>query len=60
MRRPSTCRGSARGWAAAAFNLMGAAWGAKWLFGLKAYYVGCNGARFHVLLYSANDAKLRR
>ncbi len=42
-----------------AFNLMGAAWGAKSLFGLKAYYAGGNGARFHVLLYSANDAKLK-
>ena len=42
-----------------AFNLMGAAWGAKSLFGLKAYYAGSNGARFHVLLYSARDGKLK-
>lgn len=42
-----------------AFNLMGAAWGAKSLFGLKAYYAGGHGARFHVLLYSASDGKLK-
>jgi alanine dehydrogenase len=35
------------------FNLMGAAWGPKQLFGLKAYYGGDNGACHHVLLYSA-------
>lgn len=40
------------------FNLMGAAWGPKQLFGLKAYYGGGNGARYHVLLYSAADGKL--
>jgi alanine dehydrogenase len=40
------------------FNLMGAAWGAKQLFGLKAYFGGGNGARYHVLLYSAVDGKL--
>jgi alanine dehydrogenase len=40
------------------FNLMGAAWGPKQLFGLKAYYGGGNGARYHVLLYSAGDGKL--
>ena len=45
--------------AGGAFNLMGAAWGAKSLFGLKAYYAGGHGARFHVLLYSANDGKLK-
>ena len=42
-----------------AFNLMGAAWGTKSLFGLKAYYAGGNGARFHVLLYSARDSTLK-
>ncbi len=42
-----------------AFNLMGAAWGTKALFGLKAYYIGSGGARSHVLLYSSRDAKLR-
>jgi alanine dehydrogenase len=41
------------------FNLMGAAWGAKGLFGLKAYYGGGNGARYHVLLYSSADGKLK-
>jgi alanine dehydrogenase len=41
------------------FNLMGAAWGAKQLFGLKAYYGGGNGARYHVLLYSATNGKLQ-
>ncbi len=45
--------------AGGAFNLMGAAWGAKSLFGLKAYYAGGHGARFHVLLYSATDGKLK-
>ena len=41
------------------FNLMGAAWGAKSLFGLKAYFAGGNGARYHVLLYAAGDGKLK-
>jgi alanine dehydrogenase len=41
-----------------ALNLMGAAWGAKQLFGLKAYYAG-PGATFHVLLYSSSDGKLK-
>jgi alanine dehydrogenase len=40
------------------FNLMGGAWGTRQLFGLKAYYGGGNGARYHVLLYSATDGKL--
>ncbi len=40
------------------FNLMGAAWGASELFGLKAYY-GAAGGRFHVLLYSARDGGLK-
>ncbi len=42
------------------FNLMGAAWGTKQLFGLKAYYGGGNasGGRYHALLYSAADGKL--
>jgi len=42
-----------------AFNLMGAAWGAKSLFGLKSYFAGGRGARYHVLLYSARDGKLK-
>ncbi len=41
------------------FNLMGAAWSAAEVFGLKAYYGGGNGARFHVLLYSAYDGTLK-
>ncbi len=41
------------------FNLMGAAWGAAEIFGLKAYYGGGTGARFHVLLYSASDGRLK-
>jgi alanine dehydrogenase len=41
------------------FNLMGAAWGPKQLFGLKAYYGGGTEGRFHVLLYSAGDGRLK-
>ncbi|MGH6671739.1 MAG: ornithine cyclodeaminase family protein [Xanthobacteraceae bacterium] len=41
-----------------AFNLMGAAWGASEIFGLKAYY-GAPGGRFHVLLYSSRDGRLK-
>ena len=41
-----------------ALNLMGGAWGAAELFGLKAYY-GAPGGRFHVLLYSSRDCALR-
>jgi alanine dehydrogenase len=37
------------------FNLMGAAWGPRDLFGLKAYY----GGRFHVLLFSAKNGRLQ-
>jgi ornithine cyclodeaminase/alanine dehydrogenase-like protein (mu-crystallin family) len=42
------------------FNLMGASYGPKAVFGLKAYYGGGNaaGARYHSLLYSATDGKL--
>jgi alanine dehydrogenase len=39
-----------------AFNLMGAAWGASEIFGLKAY---SGGGRFHVLLYSSRDGSLK-
>ncbi|MGB7036780.1 MAG: ornithine cyclodeaminase family protein [Xanthobacteraceae bacterium] len=42
----------------AAFNLMGAAWGAKGLFGLKAYHIGPEAGCSHALLYSANDSRL--
>ncbi len=41
------------------FNLMGAAWGARQLFGLKAYYGGGGGGRYHALLYSAADGRLK-
>lgn len=41
-----------------AFNLMGAAWSAAEIFGLKAYY-GAAGGRFHVLLYSSRDGSLK-
>jgi len=41
-----------------AFNLMGAAWGASEVYGLKAYY-GAPGGRFHVLLYSSSDGRLK-
>ena len=41
-----------------ALNLMGAAWGAAELYGLKAYY-GVPGGRFHVLLYSSRDRSLK-
>jgi alanine dehydrogenase len=40
------------------FNLMGAAWGASDVFGLKAYY-GAAGGRFHVVLYSSRDGRLK-
>ena len=39
-------------------NLMGAAWGAKGLFGLKAYHIGAKAGSSHVLLYAANDSRL--
>ena len=40
-------------------NLMGAACGPKGIFGLKAYFAGKGGARFHVLLYAADGSGLR-
>jgi len=39
-------------------NLMGAAWGAKGVFGLKAYHIGSKAGCSHVLLYAANDSRL--
>ena len=42
----------------AALNLMGAAWGAGGLFGLKAYHIAAEAGCSHVLLYSANDSRL--
>ena len=44
--------------AGGAFNLMGAAYGAKGVHGLKAY-AGVKGAQFHTLLYSSLDGKLK-
>jgi ornithine cyclodeaminase/alanine dehydrogenase len=41
-----------------AFNLMGAAYGAKGVYGLKAY-AGMKGGQFHTLLYSSVDGKLK-
>ena len=43
------------------FNLMGAAWGAKQLFGLKAYYYGGSAHHgcSHLLLHSAADGTLK-
>jgi alanine dehydrogenase len=41
-----------------AFNLMGAAYGAKGVHGLKAY-AGVKGAQFHTLLYSSLDGRLK-
>lgn len=39
-------------------NVMGAAWGAKGVFGLKAYHIGTTAGSSHVLLYAANDSRL--
>ena len=44
--------------AGGAFNLMGAAYGAKGVHGLKAY-AGLKGAQFHTLLYSSLDGRLK-
>ena len=44
--------------AGGAFNLMGAAYGAKGVHGLKAY-AGVKGAQYHTLLYSSLDGKLK-
>jgi alanine dehydrogenase len=44
--------------AGGAFNLMGAAYGAKGVHGLKAY-AGMKGAQYHTLLYSSLDGKLK-
>jgi alanine dehydrogenase len=41
-----------------AFNLMGASYGAKKVYGLKAY-AGMKGGQFHTLLYSSTDGKLK-
>ena len=44
--------------AGGAFNLMGAAYGAKSVHGLKAY-AGVKGTQFHTLLYSSVDGRLK-
>ena len=44
--------------AGGAFNLMGAAYGANGVHGLKAY-AGVKGAQFHTLLYSSLDGTLK-
>src|SRR4029450_1193468 len=44
--------------AGGSFNLMGAAYGAKGVHGLKAY-AGLKGAQFHTLLYSSSDGRLK-
>ena len=41
-----------------AFNLLGASYGAKNVYGLKAY-AGMKGGQFHTLLYSSTDGKLK-
>src|SRR5438270_1656164 len=40
------------------FNLMGAACEKKGVFGLKAYFAGKGGAKYHVLLYAADGSGL--
>jgi alanine dehydrogenase len=44
--------------AGGAFNLMGAAYGAKGVHGLKAY-AGLKGGQYHTLLYSSSDGRLK-
>jgi alanine dehydrogenase len=44
--------------AAGALNLMGAACEAKGIFGLKVYFAGKGGARYHVLLYAGDGSGL--
>src|SRR4029453_3691189 len=44
--------------AAGSLNLMGAACEKKGIFGLKAYFAGKGGARYHVLLYAADGSGL--
>src|SRR5262245_3080353 len=43
---------------AGSLNLMGAACEKKGIFGLKAYFAGKGGARYHVLLYAADGSGL--
>ncbi len=44
--------------AAGNFNLMGASYGSKGVYGLKAYFGGKSGARYHTLLYAADGGAL--
>jgi ornithine cyclodeaminase/alanine dehydrogenase len=44
--------------AAGSLNLMGAACEKKGIFGLKVYFAGKGGARYHVLLYAADGSGL--
>jgi ornithine cyclodeaminase/alanine dehydrogenase len=44
--------------AAGTLNLMGAACEAQGIFGLKAYFAGRSGARYHVLLYAGDGSGL--
>jgi ornithine cyclodeaminase/alanine dehydrogenase len=46
------------GLAAGSLNLMGAACEKKGIFGLKAYFAGRSGARYHALLYAADGGGL--
>jgi alanine dehydrogenase len=43
---------------AGTFNLMGGAWDEKGVYGLKAYFGGKGGVRYHVLLYAADGRLL--
>ena len=43
---------------AGTFNVMSAVYGRAGLFGLKAYFGGRSGTRFHVLLYSDREERL--
>jgi alanine dehydrogenase len=40
------------------FNLMGATYGHKKVYGLKSYFSGKSGTRYHALLYCADTAQL--
>ncbi len=44
--------------AAGTFNLMGASYGAKGVYGAKAYFGGKSGARYHTFLYAADGGAL--
>jgi len=44
--------------AAGNFNLMGASYGPKGVYGLKAYFGGKSGARYHTFLYAADGGAL--